>query len=69
MKIGDLVVVTDGYHSLENHSNPPPNGKIALIVGKQSLNYALGCTYTILIGNDKWSNVYGSRLRLIKEKR
>jgi hypothetical protein len=67
MKIGDLVEVVSGYHSLENHNNPPPNGSIALIISKESLSHAKGCTYTILIGEQKWSNVFGSRLRLIKE--
>ena len=69
MKIGDLVEIKEGYHSIENHNSPPPIGKIALIVGKQTRSFPRGCVYTILVGNQRWSNVYGSRLKLIKEKR
>ena len=67
MKVGDLVMVQEGYHSLANHNNPPPSGVIALIVGKENLRFSHGCVYSILIGDRRWDNVYGSRLRLIKE--
>ena len=31
MKVGDLVMIREGFHSLANHNDPPPNGKIAII--------------------------------------
>ena len=67
MKIGDLVEVVSGYHSIANYNNPPPDGSIALIIGKEHLSHSKGCTYTILIGDQIWSDVFGSRLRLIQE--
>jgi hypothetical protein len=66
MKIGDLVMIRDGFHSLANHNNPPPNGKIAIILKVASIESTFGCTYTIASGGKVWSHIYGSRLKLLK---
>jgi len=67
MKVGDLVMIREGFHSLSNHNDPPPNGKIAIILNITSFEYTFGCTYTIATEGKIWNNVYGSRLKPVKE--
>tara|TARA_Y100001938_G_scaffold144724_1_gene219918 strand:- start:5309 stop:5536 length:228 start_codon:yes stop_codon:yes gene_type:complete len=64
MKVGDLVVVRHGRHSFVNHNDPPPYGKVALIIEK-SVTFSGGFTYSIMIGSKIWKYVYASRLQLL----